>query len=243
MRNDRDHVFIDCGPVGQGGRGGHGHNDCLSFEAVLDGVHLVTDCGAYVYTASATERNHFRSTAYHNTPQVDGAELNRFISWDQLWTLRDDAMPEVRQWEVGPERDVFVGAHSGYQRLTPAVTPVRTIVLEHDRHALRIDDAIVGPGEHVVTHPAAPRAWRGGRAPVSERACSSKPTGRHFCSSGHPKPTGKSRSGMAACRLATVSPSRLCDSCGAARRMPRRCPCVSRRPPSRFRVQSLRRRR
>ncbi|MGI9302868.1 MAG: heparinase II/III family protein, partial [Gammaproteobacteria bacterium] len=33
--NDVDHVFIDCGPVGLGGRGGHGHNDCLSFEAIL----------------------------------------------------------------------------------------------------------------------------------------------------------------------------------------------------------------
>src|SRR6185436_11064014 len=47
MRNRRDHLFVDCGPVGFGGRGGHGHNDCLSFEAVLDGVRLVTDCGAY----------------------------------------------------------------------------------------------------------------------------------------------------------------------------------------------------
>src|SRR5947207_2339762 len=45
MRNRRDHVFIDCGPIGTGGLGGHGHNDCLSFEAVLDGVHLVSDCG------------------------------------------------------------------------------------------------------------------------------------------------------------------------------------------------------
>ena len=80
MRNDRDHVFIDCGPVGLAGRGGHGHNDCLSFEAVLDGVHLVSDCGAYVYTASAEERNRFRSTAYHNTPQVDGEEINRFVA-------------------------------------------------------------------------------------------------------------------------------------------------------------------
>jgi len=51
MRNDRDHILIDCGPVGLAGRGGHGHNDCLSFEAVLDGIHLVSDCGAYLYTA------------------------------------------------------------------------------------------------------------------------------------------------------------------------------------------------
>ncbi len=30
-----DHVFVDCGPVGLAGLGGHGHNDALSFEAWL----------------------------------------------------------------------------------------------------------------------------------------------------------------------------------------------------------------
>jgi uncharacterized heparinase superfamily protein len=153
MRNERDHVFIDCGPVGQGGRGGHGHNDCLSFEAMLDGVQLVSDCGAYLYTANAIERNRFRSSAYHNTPQIDGAELNRFVSWDNLWTLHDDAAPEVRLWESDSKRDIFIGAHSGYQRLAPSATPVRTIALDHERHTLRIDDVIEGTGEHTVTIP------------------------------------------------------------------------------------------
>jgi uncharacterized heparinase superfamily protein len=153
MRNDRDHVFIDGGPVGQAGRGGHGHNDCLSFEAVLDGVRLVSDCGAYVYTASPPERNNFRSTAYHNTPQVDGEEINRFVQWDHLWTLHNDAVPLVRQWEIGPERDVFVGTHTGYHRLPDPVSPVRTIMLDHVQHALLISDEIEGTGEHSVTIP------------------------------------------------------------------------------------------
>ena len=63
MAGGGDHVFIDAGPVGMKGRGGHGHNDCLSFEAVLDGVPLIVDSGAYVYTASVEWRNRFRSTA------------------------------------------------------------------------------------------------------------------------------------------------------------------------------------
>ena len=152
MRNRRDHVFIDCGPIGTGGLGGHGHNDCLSFEAVLDGVHLVSDCGAYVYTASAEERNRFRSTAYHNTPQIDGEEANRFIRWDHLWTLHDDAAPEVRRWSPATDRDVFVGTHTGYHRLGP-ISPVRTIVLDHFHHVLEVIDEIEGDGEHEVTIP------------------------------------------------------------------------------------------
>jgi uncharacterized heparinase superfamily protein len=153
MRNACDHVFIDCGPVGQAGRGGHGHNDCLSFEAALDGVHLVTDCGAYVYTADAHERNRFRSTGFHNTPQVDGAELNRFVRWDHLWTLHNDAAPELKRWSAGADEDVLVGSHSGYDRLDSPVRPTRRIVLDHGAHALTIEDVLDGNGEHKVSVP------------------------------------------------------------------------------------------
>jgi len=146
-------VFIDCGPVGLAGRGGHGHNDCLSFEAMLDGILLISDCGAYVYTASAEERNRFRSTASHNTPQVDGGELNRFVRWDHLWTLHDDATPDVRRWETGAEQDVFVGTHSGYHGLSSPISPLRTLTLDHARHAVTLTDVIDGDGAHTVAIP------------------------------------------------------------------------------------------
>ena len=152
MRNAVDHVFIDCGRVGLADRGGHGHNDCLSFEAALDGVHLVTDCGAFLYTASFAERNRFRSTAFHNTPRVDGAELNR-IDPRLLWLLRYDAKPELRGFDTGADEDRFCGAHAGYRRLDPPVTPVRTITLEHRRHALGVRDDFKGDGRHRVEVP------------------------------------------------------------------------------------------
>jgi len=147
-----DHVFVDCGPVGLAGRGGHGHNDCLSFEAALDAVHLVTDCGAFVYTASFAERNRFRSTAFHNTPCVDGTEMNR-LQPDLLWSLEYDARPVVRRFEAGPEEDLFCGAHAGYERLPAPVTPVRTIALDHRRHALTVTDAFEGSGRHRIEIP------------------------------------------------------------------------------------------
>jgi uncharacterized heparinase superfamily protein len=153
MCNKNDHVFIDCGPLGLGGRGGHGHNDCLSFEAVLNGVKLISDCGAYVYTASYEERNQFRSTAYHNTPCIDNQEINRFIKWDYLWTMHNDAIPIVELWRPGSNYDVFCGSHTGYQRLTDSVTPKRTIILDHERHALVIQDTIVAEGYHEISIP------------------------------------------------------------------------------------------
>jgi hypothetical protein len=140
IRNDRDHIFLDCGPIGLAGRGGHGHNDCLSFEAVLDDTHLVTDCGAYLYTASYEERNHFRSTAYHNTPRINQEEINRFIGPNCLWTLHNDAFPEVYRWDCNAVRDLFEGGHTGYRRLPDPITPVRTLALDHGRHGLVVRD-------------------------------------------------------------------------------------------------------
>lgn len=49
LRNDQNHVFIDCGPIGLAGLGGHGHNDALSFEAWLGGSPLIVDPGPFVY--------------------------------------------------------------------------------------------------------------------------------------------------------------------------------------------------
>jgi hypothetical protein len=151
LRGGGDHVFLDCGPVGLAGRGGHGHNDCLSFEAALGGVHLVTDCGSFVYTASPEWRNRFRSTAFHNTPQVDGEEQNRL--GDSLWTLRNDARPELRRWQPGTAHDLVECAHTGYTRLRSPVVPVRTIVLDRSAHALAVADRFEGEGEHELAVP------------------------------------------------------------------------------------------
>jgi uncharacterized heparinase superfamily protein len=153
MRNETDHIFIDCGPLGLAGRGGHGHNDCLSMEVVLDGIKLISDCGAYVYTASYKDRNLFRSTQYHNTPCIDDQEINRFIRWDYLWTLHNDAQPIVEAWQPGIEQDYFCGTHTGYQRLADPVTPRRSITLEHQSHRLIILDDIVCTDKHTVHIP------------------------------------------------------------------------------------------
>jgi hypothetical protein len=148
LRSGGDHVFVDCGPIGLAGRGGHGHNDCLSFEATLDGVRLVRDSGSFVYTASVEWRNRFRSTAFHNTPQIDAQEQNR-IDPDLLWTMTEDALPELRAWAPGR----FQGAHTGYRRLSQPVTPVRTIELDSVAHRLVVLDEFEGQGEHLVEIP------------------------------------------------------------------------------------------
>ena len=153
MANSQDHVFIDCGPVGLAGRGGHGHNDCLSFEAVLQNERLIVDSGCFLYTASYKERNLFRSTAYHNTPCIDEEEINRFVRPDYLWNFHYDAIPDVREWRSHRERDILRCAHRGYARFAAPVIPERTFVLHHDLHALAIHDRFEGEGKHRVSIP------------------------------------------------------------------------------------------
>lgn len=153
LRGPRDHVFIDCGPVGLDGRGGHGHNDLMSFEAMLDGIHLVTDCGAYVYTADYIARNRFRSTAYHNTPQVDGEEINRFIRPEDLWHLHEDARHELVTWELADETTRFMGRHTGYLRLPDPVEVTRELILDTRAHSLVIVDRLRSSGIHTVEIP------------------------------------------------------------------------------------------
>jgi uncharacterized heparinase superfamily protein len=148
LQGQNDHVFVDCGPVGLKGRGGHGHNDLMSFEAYLDGVLLISDCGAYVYTADYDERDRFRSTAYHNTPQVDGEEINRFLGADTLWSLRDDAAHELHELSFGAGVDRVVVSHSGYTRLRSPVTPRRSFELDTRSHRLSITDEFHGSGHH-----------------------------------------------------------------------------------------------
>jgi hypothetical protein len=142
-----DHVVIDCGPVGLAGRGGHGHNDCLSFEATLDGTKVVTDSGTFVYTGSPELRNRFRATAAHNTPLVDGEEQNRIP--ESLWSLTDDAKPEP----MLVEELRFRGAHTGYLRLADPLRPVRTIALEPELHALLVHDTFDARAPHDVEVP------------------------------------------------------------------------------------------
>jgi hypothetical protein len=145
------HVFIDAAEVGMHGRGGHGHNDILSFELFLEGMNVVTDCGAYLYTASREWRNRFRSTAFHNTVQVDDEELNRFVGDDDLWRLHNDAQPiDVRFFADGAS-DVFEGGHTGYDRLTPPVRHTRRIALDRRTRSVRIEDRLVGAGTRRLT--------------------------------------------------------------------------------------------
>ena len=147
LRGGDDHVFVDCGRVGLAGRGGHGHNDLTSLDAMLDGVALVLDPGTYTYTRSPEWRDRFRVTAAHNAVQVAGEELNRLGEAGHLWSLRDDARPRGVTLELDGPVHVLRVAHDGYERLAEPVRVTRIVTLDTVRHALLVVDDVDGSGE------------------------------------------------------------------------------------------------
>ncbi|MEQ8178409.1 MAG: alginate lyase family protein [Amphiplicatus sp.] len=134
--------------VGTKGFGNHKHNEQLSFEYHDEGQPLIVDTGSYVYTSDFDARNLFRSTAHHNTLQIDGVEQNEF---NPVWLFRmfEKAHPEHVRFEAKGDVVVYEGLHKGYE--TQLEAPVRHARrFTHDRAtgALDIEDRLTGEGAH-----------------------------------------------------------------------------------------------
>jgi hypothetical protein len=103
-----DRLFIDCGALGPSYQPGHGHCDLLSFELDLAGSMVIVDSGTSDYM-DARVRQHQRSTAAHNTLELNG------LDQAELWsTYRVARRPEVRSAAFERDSFAFHGAYSPY---------------------------------------------------------------------------------------------------------------------------------
>ena len=139
----------DLGEVGMCGRGGHGHNDMLSFALSLHGHAVIVDPGSYIYTGDLSARERFRSSTAHNGLVVDGEEIARL--GPQPFRIQDDAKPLpavvknacAGAWSVE-------GGHIGYKRLKDPVTHIRRFDLNAGLGTLTISDKLAMAGAHKV---------------------------------------------------------------------------------------------
>jgi hypothetical protein len=147
VRRDDNFLWMDVGEVGLAGRGGHGHNDLLSFELVVDGRPLVVDPGCFVYTGDARARDLFRSTPYHNGLRIDSREI---APLQGMWRIAPDAVPAgVAVRFEGAVAEISAG-HHGYQRLADPVVHARTVRFDAQTAALSCIDALTCRGPHRV---------------------------------------------------------------------------------------------
>lgn len=144
MTSPRAHVVVRCGDVGQNGNGGHAHNDLLSYELGY-AQPLVVDPGTYVYTADPAARNTFRSTASHNTIEIEGEEINP-IDPAVLFRLLQTSRPTCRAWEVSGRTTRLAVGHDGYRGLRVGVAHERELLLDHETDTFEVRDSLLGAG-------------------------------------------------------------------------------------------------
>jgi hypothetical protein len=151
MRAGDAYLLFNASGAGLKGRGAHGHNDALSIEVAACGAVFVQDPGTYVYTRDFASRHLFRSTAYHSTVEVDGAEQNT-TDPQQPFRNGDEARPRVLRWESDEARDFIVAEHGGYARASlrgaGGVTHRRSVCFDKRARVWLVEDGLAGAGEH-----------------------------------------------------------------------------------------------
>ena len=122
----------------------HAHADTLSCLVHLDGAPLLIDTGTSTYAPGPT-RDYERSTAAHNTVEVDGTDSTEV--WGAFRAGRRARVSRVITQADGDLR--IVAAHDGYRSLPGR--PVHQRSWSLSASGLRVDDLVRGDGEHTVT--------------------------------------------------------------------------------------------
>ncbi len=128
-RTEQGHYIIcDAGKVGPDYIPGHAHGDIFSFELSLFGDRIIVDSGVYDYVEGDLRR-YCRSTAAHNTVEVDGRDQCEF--WDAFKVARRAKLGGV---EFCEESGGFTlrGRHDGYRRLAGRAVHHREFVWRHE---------------------------------------------------------------------------------------------------------------
>lgn len=117
-RDEQDFLFFDCARFGQDGNLAHAHADALSIIVEHKGKEILCDPGVYGF--SGPLRDHFRSTAAHNTIAIDG--LNQGEFWGPF---RVSHRPRVSL--ISATASGATGSHTGYLRTKSRVVHKREV--------------------------------------------------------------------------------------------------------------------
>jgi hypothetical protein len=130
-------LVFDHGPLGHLSIAAHGHADALALWLHLDNQPILVDAGTYLYHSGAGWREHFRSTAAHNTLEIDG-QSQSLTSGAFNW--RHKALAELVGQQEGPNWS-FTATHNGYIKRF-GVEHRRTI--RRSERGFEIDDELHG---------------------------------------------------------------------------------------------------
>ena len=123
---------------------GHAHADTLGCLVYVDGEPLLVDTGTSTYAAGGV-RCHERSTAAHNTAELDGTDSTEV--WGAFRAGRRARVHGLRA-DRGPGGITIEAAHDGYRRLPGR--PVHRRRWSLTGSGLQVDDEIVGGKRHAI---------------------------------------------------------------------------------------------
>jgi uncharacterized heparinase superfamily protein len=171
LRAGPAHVVVRAGPHGPDHQLGHAHADLLSLEASLGRVRVVTDTGTGTYDAGPV-RERLRSTAAHNTVQLDGAEL--LEAWGSFRSGRR-GRASVRWRGAANGFELLHAGHGAWGFLAGRPRHERLVAVSPD--LLLVLDAVLGSGRHRVRsalhlHPDLPTSLELGVTPRGGRVSS-----------------------------------------------------------------------
>ena len=139
---NEDFLLCDIGPLACDYLPAHGHCDLLNIEASIAGQRVIVDTGTFDYEATEL-RQQYRSTAAHNTLQVDG--IDHADTWSSFRMGRR-GHPIWNCCGKVSNLDWMCAAHDAYSHLKiPAIG--RMIVAKPGPFWLVID-WILAPGRH-----------------------------------------------------------------------------------------------
>jgi uncharacterized heparinase superfamily protein len=139
------HVLVDIGPPCPRELPAHAHADTLSCVVHTGGEPLLIDTGSSTYAPGAA-RDRERSTAAHNTLQVDCRDSTEV--WGAFRAGRRARVLDVSA-HADAEGVTIEAAHDGYRSLPGRPTHHRRWLVRADE--LRVDDTVSGRGRHHVT--------------------------------------------------------------------------------------------
>jgi uncharacterized heparinase superfamily protein len=130
----------------------HAHADTLSCIVHVVGEPLLVDIGTSTYAPGAA-RSYERSTAAHNTVEVDGADSTEVWGAFRAACRPGSAAPRRR----GPDGVTIEAAHDGFARL--GGQPIHRRRWSLADTGLRVDDLVTGSGRARGRGALASRAW------------------------------------------------------------------------------------
>ena len=148
LRNASTYVVMSNSVCGTFGIGNHKHNDQLALEWNIGSQPIFIDAGSYTYTQDPDARNWFRSTAHHNTLQIDGHEQH-CMNPNALFKLEQRGAPS---WELAREQHGCIGiraTHSSYLHLSEGLLHERRIIIT-ENGSLIVNDLLKNPGNHLL---------------------------------------------------------------------------------------------